>query len=161
MAFKNTVLQEYKDLGAGEVLKSFPHSVTAHDSFEDGLRAGRFAQIKAGVLSNLDGTATPAIVGIPLRKVTGEIADDSVYTKTGLGYDSVAELIDFGYATVEISAGADPKRYDKVNVLNDATVNAGQATEEAVASGIVAAGDVIFWEPKAAGVWLIRFNKYL
>jgi hypothetical protein len=60
---------------------------------------------------------------------------------------------------------AAPSKYDAVNVINTATADAGKATVAAVSTeaplSIISAGDVVFWELKAAGVWLVRFNKYL
>lgn len=162
MAFKTTVAAGIPDIGAGEVIKSAPYDVQAYPNFEEGLLAGRFCQLKAGVVSNMDGTATPKLVGIPRRKVSGEIADVSKYTKTGDGYDSVAEVIELGYTTVQVATGAEPKRHDKVNVINEAdNAENGMATDAEVASGIISAGQVVFWEQKAPGVWLIRFNRYL
>lgn len=162
MAFKNAVLAVNPDLGAGEVIKQSPHNISAFDVFQDGLLAGRFAQLKAGVPSNMDGTATPKLIGIPRRKVTGEIASQSAYTLTSEGFDSVAEIINFGFATVEIADGAEPVKYGVVNVINEAAnAQNGRATDAAIAAGIISAGDMVFWEAKAAGVWLVRFNKYL
>lgn len=162
MAFKNTVAAGIPDLGAGEVIKSAPHDVQAYAKFEEGLKAGRFCRFVGGEVKNLDGTATPKLVGVPHRKVTGEIATESIYTKEGLGYDDVAEVIEFGYTTVEVADAADPKRHDAVNVINeDDNDENGRATEEVVASGIIASNGAVFWEPKSPGVWLIRFNKYL
>lgn len=162
MAFKTTVAAGIPDLGAGEVIKSAPHDVQAYPSFEEGLKAGRFCRFVSGEVKNLDGTATPKLVGVPRRKVTGEIAGSSFYTKQGDGFDSVAEVIEFGYTTVEVATTADPKRHDAVNVINeDDNEENGRATEEAVTTGIISAGAVVFWEQKAPGVWLVRFNRYL
>lgn len=162
MAFKTTVAAGIPDIGAGEVIKSAPYDVQAYEDFEEGLLAGRFCQLKDGVVSNLNGTATPKLIGIPRRKITGEIADTSAYTKTGDGCDSVAEVIELGYTTVQVAAGAEPKRHDKVNVINEAeNAENGMATDAEVASGIISAGQAVFWEQKAPGVWLIRFNRYL
>jgi len=162
MAFKTTVAAGIPDIDAGEVIKSAPYDVQAYVDFEEGLLAGRFCQLKADVVSNMDGTATPKLVGIPRRKVTGEIADVSAYTKIGEGYDSVAEVIELGYATVQVATGAAPKRHTPVNVINEASnAENGMATDAAVATGIISAGNVVFWEQKASGVWLIRFNNYL
>lgn len=160
MAFDNTVLGENLDLPAGEVIKSKPHAVEAFEIFEDGLREGRFAKFDDGSIDNLNGSPTPTIAGIVRRKLTGEIGT-GVYSTTGQEIDQVAEVIDFGYATVEVTATADPAKYDAVNVINDATADAGKATDAAVAAGIISAGDVVFWEQKAANVWLVRINKYL
>lgn len=162
MAFNNTVLQDNLDLPAGEVIKASPYNVSAFEVFEDGLRVGRFAKYDAGSIDNLDGSATPTIAGIVRRKITGEIQEGAgTYLTSGLGIDQVAEMINFGFATVEIADGVEPARYEPVNVLNDATADAGKATNAAVAAGIISAGNVVFWEAKAAGVWLVRINEFL
>jgi len=70
-------------------------------------------------------------------------------------------MINFGFATVTVTDAAAPSKYDAVQYINDATADAGKATEAAVVTGIVSAGDVVFWEQKAAGVWLVRINKFL
>lgn len=160
MAFDNTVLADNQDLPAGEVIKASPHNVSAFEVFEGGLREGRFAKFDAGSIDNLDGSATPTIAGIVRRKITGEIGT-GVYSTSGQEIDQVAEVINFGFATVTVADGVTPAKYEAVNVLNDATADAGKATNAAVAAGIISAGDVVFWEQKAANVWLVRINQFL
>lgn len=160
MSFNNTVLQDNLDLPAGEVIKASPHNVSAFELFENGLVEGRFAKLDSGSVDNLDGSATPTIVGIVKRKVTGEIGT-GIYSTSGQEIDQVAEVINFGFATVTVTDAATPAKYDAVNVINDGTADAGKATDAAVAAGIISAGDVVFWEQKAANVWLVRMNKYL
>ena len=164
MAFKNTVLQDNPDLGAGEVITASPYNVSAFELFEDGLIEGRFCKFDAESIDNLDGSATPVIAGIARRKITGEIGT-GIYSTTGQEIDQVAEVINFGFATVTVTDTASPAKYDAVNVINDGTADAGKATEAAVSAtspfDIISAGDVVFWEQKAAGVWLVRINKFL
>jgi hypothetical protein len=160
MAFKDTTLQDNPDLGAGEVIKASPFNVSAFELFEDGLVAGRFVKYDTGSIDNMDGSASPVVAGIARRKITGEIGT-GIYSTTGQEIDQVAEVINFGFATVTVTDTADPAKYDAVNVINDGTADAGKATEAAVADGIISAGDVVFWEQKATGVWLVRINKYL
>ena len=160
MAFKDTTLQDNPDLGAGEVITASPYNVSAFELFEDGLIEGRFCKFDAESIDNLDGSATPVIAGIARRKITGEIGT-GIYSTTGQEIDQVAEVINFGFATVTVTDTADPSKYDDVNVINDGTADDGKATEAAVADGIISAGDVVFWEQKAAGVWLVRINKFL
>ena len=160
MAFKNTVLQDNPDLGAGEFIAASPYNVSAFELFEDGLVEGRFVKYDTGSIDNMDGSATPVVAGIARRKITGEIGT-GVYSTSGMAIDQVAEVIDFGFATVAVTDAADPARYDAVQFVNATGADAGKATDAAVASGIVSAGDVVFWEPKAAGVWLVRINKFL
>lgn len=162
MAFNNTVLQDNLDLPAGEVIKASPYNVSAFEVFEDGLIEGRFVKYDAGSIDNLDASADPVIAGIARRKITGEIQDSpGVYSTSGLGIDQVAEVINFGFATVTIADGVEPEKYEAVNVINADTADRGKATNAAVAAGIVSAGNVVFWEPKAAGVWLVRMNEFL
>ena len=164
MAFNNTALQSNPDLPAGEVITASPYNVSAFELFEDGLIEGRFCKFDGGQIDNLDASDTPVIAGIVKRKITGEIGT-GIYSTSGMEIDQVAEVINFGFATVTVSGDADPSKYDAVNVINDGTGEDGMATEEAVSvaplDSIISAGDVVFWEQKAAGVWLVRFNKYL
>lgn len=163
MAFDNTTLTDNLDMPAGEVIKSAPHNVSAFEVFEDGLVEGRFVKFDTGSIDNLDASATPVIAGIAKRKITGEIGT-GVYSTSGQEIDQVAEVINFGFATVTVTDTADPSKYDAVNVVNAAGADAGKATDAAVNAGppaIISAGDVVFWEQKAANVWLVRINKFL
>jgi len=160
MAFNNTVLSSTPGLPAGEFIAASPYNVSAFELFEDGLVEGRFAKYDAGSIDNMDASASPLVAGIVRRKITGEIGA-GIYSTSGLEIDQVAEVINFGFATVTVTAAANPSRYDAVNFVNAATADAGKATDAAVGAGIVSAGDVVFWEQKAAGVWLVRINKYL
>jgi len=160
MSFNNAVLQDNPGLPAGEFIAASPYNVSAFELFEDGLVEGRFAKYDAGSIDNMDGSGTPVVAGIARRKITGEIGT-GVYSTSGLAIDQVAEVINFGFATVTVTATAAPSRYDSVQFVNAASADAGKATDAAVASGIVSAGDVVFWEQKAAGVWLVRINKFL
>jgi hypothetical protein len=160
MAFTDAVLADNADLPAGEVIKASPYNVSAFEVFEDGLFEGRFCKFDTGSIDNLDSSATPTIAGIVRRKITGEIGT-GIYSTSGQEIDQVAEVINFGFATVTTSAAADPAKYDAVQVVNGGGAEDGMATEEAVAVGIINVGDVVFWEQKAANVWLVRINKFL
>lgn len=154
MAFGNTVLSEHVDLMAGEVLKSKPHNVEAFELFEDGLVEGRFCRYDQAddTIKNLSGSATPQIAGVVRRKITGEIGD-GVYSTSGQEIDQVAEVINFGWATVTVTDQADPSKYDQVYVVNDGTDDAGKATNDA---GELEVPACMFWEEKQDGVWLVR-----
>jgi hypothetical protein len=160
MSFANTVLQDNPDLGAGEFIAASPYNVSAFELFEDGLVEGRFVKYDTGSIDNMDGSASPVVAGIARRKITGEIGT-GIYSTTGQEIDQVAEVINFGFATVAVTDAATPAKYGSVQFVNATGADAGKATDAAVASGIVSAGDVVFWEPKAAGVWLVRINKFL
>jgi hypothetical protein len=160
MSFANTVLQDNPDLGAGEFIAASPYNVSAFELFEDGLVEGRFVKFDTGSIDTMDGSASPVVAGIARRKITGEIGT-GIYSTTGQEIDQVAEVINFGFATVAVTDAATPAKYGSVQFVNGTGADAGKATDAAVASGIVSAGDVVFWEPKAAGVWLVRINKFL
>lgn len=160
MAFNNTVLQEAPDLGAGEVIKSKPNNTEAFEVFQDGLIEGRFVKYDSGSIDLLDASATPVIAGIAKRKVTGEIGS-GVYSTSGQEIDQVAEVINFGYATVTVTDAAAPSKYDPVYVINLDSAESGKATQDNAASGALLVDDVVFWEAKASGVWLVKINKYL
>lgn len=152
MAFNNTTLDENLDLPAGEVLKSSPSNVSAFEVFENGLVEGRFAKFDSGSVDNLDASATPVLAGIVRRKITGEIGT-GVYSTTGAEIDQVAEVINFGFATVTVTDAATPAKYDQVYTVNAATADAGKATDD---SGQLIVPGAIFWEEKQSGVWLVR-----
>jgi len=154
MAFNETVLAKHADMLAGEVLKSKPHNVEAFEQFEDGLMEGRFCRYDPtdNEVKNLSGTATPVIAGVARRKITGEIGE-GVYSTSGQEIDQVAEVINFGWATVKVTDAADPDKYDQVYVVNDGTDDAGKATNDA---GELEVPGAVFWEEKQDGVWLVR-----
>lgn len=158
MAFDNAVLAEVNGSLAGEVITQSPHNVSAFEIFEDGLVEGRFVKYDTGSIDNLDASATPLIAGIAKRKITGEIGT-GVYSTSGQEIDQVAEVANFGFATVAVTDAAAPSKYDPVYTVNAATADAGKATEDA--TGTLAVADVVFWEPKGAGVWLVRMAQYL
>jgi len=152
MAFNNTVLADNPDLGAGEVLYNSPHNVSVFEQFEDGLVEGRFCKYDTGQADNLDGSATPTIAGIVKRKITGEIGE-GVYSTSGREIDQVAEVINFGWATVTVTDAASPAKYGQVYTVNDGTTDAGKATSD---SGELEVPGCVFWEEKATNVWLVR-----
>ena len=154
MAFNITVIDAHVDLMAGEVLKSKPHNVEAFELFADGLMEGRFCRFDAtdDTIKNLSGSATPTIAGITRRKPTGEIGT-GVYSTSGPEIDQVAEIINFGWATVKVTDAADPSKYDQVYTVNDNSDDAGKATNDA---GELEVTGAIFWEEKQDNVWLVR-----
>lgn len=152
MSFNNTTLGDNLDMPAGEVLRSSPSNVSSFELFENGLVEGRFAKFAAGQVDNLDSSATPVLAGVVKRKLTGEIGS-GVYSTTGAEIDQVAEIINFGFATVTVTSAATPAKYDQVYTVNAATADAGKATDD---SGQLIVPGAIFWEEKAANVWLVR-----
>lgn len=161
MAFANTVLSDNPDLPAGEVIKASPHNVSAFEVFQDGLIEGRFCKFDAGSIDNLDASATPTIAGIVRRKVTGEVnavGTPGVYSTSGQEIDQVAEVINFGFATVTVTDTADPAKYGAVYVSNTDDADRGKASD---LDTLLEVPGVVFWEQKAANVWLVRINQFL
>ena len=152
MAFNNTALQSNPDLPAGEVIKASPYNVSAFELFEDGLIEGRFCKFDGGQIDNLDASDTPIIAGIVKRKITGEIGT-GIYSTSGMEIDQVAEVINFGFATVTVSGDAVPSKYAQVYTVNEESDDAGKATDS---SGETIVNGAVFWEEKKAGVWLVR-----
>jgi len=152
MAFNNATLQDSPDLPAGEVITASPYNVSAFELFEDGLVEGRFCKFDTGRIDNLDASGTPVIAGIVKRKITGEIGT-GIYSTSGMEIDQVAEVINFGFATVTVTGTADPSKYDQVYTVNAASVDAGKATESSAETIVNGA---VFWEEKKTGVWLVR-----
>jgi len=144
MSFTNTTLQDSPDLGAGEVITASPYNVSAFERFEDGLIEGRFCKFDEGSIDNLDASGTPVIAGIVKRKITGEIGT-GIYSTSGMEIDQVAEVINFGFATVTVADGANPSKYDQVYTVNADSVDAGKATDS-LAETIVKGA--VFWEER-------------
>jgi len=160
MAFKSAVLPNNPDLPAGEVIKASPYNVSVFELFEDGLIEGRFCQFASGSINNLNASAAPIVAGVVRRKITGEVGT-GIYSTTGAEVDNVAEVINFGFATVTVTDAAAPARLDPVYAINLDTAERGKATQDSAATGAEALEDVVFWEQKTAKVWLVRISKYL
>lgn len=160
MAFANTVLEQIPDLVAGEFIAASPYNCSAFEVFEEGLIPGRFAKFDTGSIDNLDNSATPVIAGVVRRKIASALENDT-YTKLGIAPDQVAEVINFGFATVEVPAGVTPAKFGQVYAVNAAGsgVDFGKATT--VSTNNVAVPGCVFWEAKAANVWLVLIPAYL
>jgi hypothetical protein len=158
MAFNDTVLEQVPDLVAGEFIAASPYNCAAFEVFEEGLIPGRFAKFDTGSIDLLDTSATPVIAGVVRRKIASAI-ENANYTKLGIAPDQVAEVVNFGFVTVEVLAGDTPAKYQQVYAVNTAGANLGKATETATSNAIVPG--CVFWEAKATNVWLVLVPKYL
>jgi hypothetical protein len=155
MAFDDTVLSEYNELGSGEVLASMPNVIQAFETFEDGLVQGRFCKYDTGSVDNLDGSAIPTLAGVTVRDITQATAANTYdSTRTPAG-DDVAMVCNFGYITVDVVSGLDPApaKYDQVYTVNATGADSGKATND---SGQLEVLGAIFWEEKADNVWVVR-----
>lgn len=158
MAFNDTVLTAIPDLVAGEFIAASPYNCSAFEVWEEGLVPGRFVKYDAGSIDLLDTSATPVIAGVVRRKIASAL-ENATYTKLGIAPDQVAEIVNFGFVTVEVLAGDTPTRFQQVYAVNTAGANLGKATEVSTNNAIVPG--CVFWEAKAANTWLVLIPQYL
>lgn len=155
MAFTSAV-NVLQNVDGGELQTTSSYGVTAYTSYQDNLNVGRFAQMKAGVVSNLDATATPDLVGVVLRDIGGALEDG-----TALSGVSAVDVCDFGRVTVYAATGAAPTVGSAVYVINAVGVDAGKVTQNSEATGAVAVTDAVFYKEIKSGVWTITLKKYM
>lgn len=158
MSFNKAVLAAVPDIGSGHVIAASPHNVSAFEVWEEALVPGRFAKSDAGSIDLLDASATPVIAGVLRRKIASAL-ENANYTKLGIAPDQVAEVVNFGFVTVDVVAGQSPARFGQVYAVNATGADSGKATT--VALNNAAVPGCVFWESKAVNVWLVLVPKYL
>ncbi len=151
----NTILEDANGLESGEIFGSHVNNTDAFKTFESGLIKGRFAKYDTGSVDNMDGSATPTIIGVVARDLTSSLAK-STYDTT----DDIANVHNFGYMTVDVVSGLTPVKYGVVYAEN-AGVNAGADYGKATTlnTGNVLVADVDFWKEIKTNVWVVRFKK--
>jgi len=167
MAFTDGVLDEVIQIEEGEVITTSPNNVDNYDKFEDGLKIGLFAKLDTGSVDNLDGSATPVLIGVPKRKINKAI-DSEVYVSVpvnGLA-DANADVCNFGRVTVVMSdlaiAAATAAEGDQVYVVNSATPGlAGKVTDNSIETDALIVPDCTFKREKQSGIWVVTIQKYL
>lgn len=162
--FKNAVLTESPDIGAGEVLKSKPYVTEAWAHVSDqGIVGGRLVQAK---LENVGGAdrvrfgsliagETPQIVGVCSRRIASEAELGGYFTVSN---ETMAEVHIYGFMTVEVDPAVDEElmRYQPVYGVTTEGETLGCATNDTTAAAFP---DAIFWEHKQPGVWMIAVTK--
>jgi len=171
MAFTEGTLTEVIQVEEGEVISTSPHNIDSYDKFEDGLVIGRFAKLDAGSVDNLDGSATPLIVGVPKRKTNKDLASGVYISDPASGSiagltDKVADIVNFGRATVVMSdlaiAAGTAIEGAQVYVVNSADpLLAGKVTDNSLEAGALIATGVTFKEEKQSGIWIVTMKNYL
>lgn len=164
MSFTNGTIEAVVDLAEGEVIASSPHNIDAFDKFEDGLKVGHFAKLDTGSVDNLDGSATPLIIGVPKRKINKAI-DSQVYNSVadinGLK-DANADVATFGRITVAATSASVPTEGAPVFVINAAAnPDNGKVTQNSGETGALAVVGAVFKEEKSSDVWVITIQNYL
>lgn len=148
MSFPNSPTNDLQALGGGERFASTIAILTA-DDFEDGLRVGRFAQIAAGRLDNMDGTATPNIAGVVLRNVSTPVEDG---TTLDADLYHQADYARGGFVTVDVKDGeTPPAMFGAVYVSNAGDADDGLATSTDTDLTVNAE----FIREVQVGVWLV------
>ena len=84
MAFTDPYTANPEQIGSGVTTEAYTFNALATTNFQDGITVGRFAQLKAGVLSDMDATATPTVAGVVKREARYPITTDSTIA-TGIG----------------------------------------------------------------------------
>lgn len=151
MGFSDSIKQR-TGAGAGEashILYADTHNI---NQWQDGIKIGRIAQLKAGVVSDMDGTTNPVIVGAVIKEVNA-IEDGMTYNKVSM---KQINTLYAGKISVEVKTGDTPARFGKVYVDNSSAGEYGKVTTDSV-NGIPM--DAIFVAEEQAGVWSIRINK--
>lgn len=148
MAFATGYLANPNKVGSGERYDVKSDVVLSASTFEDSLVVGRFAKMASGSLDNLDGSATPVIAGVVLRKGSNPIESGSV---VDADLYSVVEYGRSGLFTVEAKAGEVPVKFGAVYASNAAT-HYGKAT----VTGTDIATRAEYIETIDTNVWLVR-----
>jgi len=150
MAFSSSVTNDIPAVGSGERFGSVNVNISFTD-FEDSLKIGRFAKIDTGSIDNMDGSATPTIAGVVLRKVSRAVEDEGV-VDTDL-YSQI-EVLRSGLVTVDVKDGESPSKLGRVYVSNDGDANDGLAT----ATDTDVAVNAEFIHEVKDNVWLVYVN---
>jgi len=161
MAFSDTVQNEISGVGAGETGQGAKIELSTID-YESGLKIGRFAKIDAGVLSNLDGSATPVIAGVVTRRITDSLENPGVVSEDLPYYlgDPNQTFLRQGLVTVQLSAASGtPTQFGAVYATNEAA-NVDNGNVSTVDDGTTDAVDAEFIKlmPKTTDIWQIRLK---
>lgn len=167
MAFNDGVLPEVVQIDEGEILATSPYNVDSFDKFEDGLKIGLFAKLDSGSVDNLDGSATPLLVGVPKRKINKAIGSDTYISTPVNGLaDKVADVCNFGRITAVMTAtavaAATAVEGDQVYVINGvANADNGKVTNNSGETEALIVTGAVFNREKKSGIWVVTIQNYL
>lgn len=150
MAFSTGYLGDPQKVGGGERFGS-SNIILTSDTFEDDLKVGRFAKLDTGQIDNMDGSATPVIAGVVLRKASNAVEDAA--TIDSALFDEV-EYMRQGLVAVDVKTGETPTLFERVYVSNAGDANDGLAT----ATNTDVAVNAEFIMEIQTDVWLIYVN---
>ena len=152
MTFPTGYLADMNKVGSGEI-HGGGHVILSSSSFADGLTIGRFAQLLAGVVSNMNNTATPNVLGVVKRMVSYALEAGS---NISAAYNSQIDYVTAGLVTVDAVAETAPARGVKVYAYNGATLaDNGKVTATSGGNIDVAA---TFVQVVSPNVWLVQIK---
>ena len=146
MSFTTGYLADIQKVGAGEK-QGQAHTILTFDTFESGLKQGRFCKLDTGSIDNLDGSATPVIPGVVLRNPASPV--ESGYAISTDYYNQV-EVVHCGLVTIDVASGETPAAFGRVYAKN--------TTGEATATSSDIETNATFIEEIKSGVWLIMMQ---
>ena len=133
-------------------------SIKPYVDFEDGLPMGLIVQLKAGVLSALDGTADAVIAGVSKFDMSRTIEEGAVYTSNALVHYDLVNVIEMGIVSIPLATGAAPTEKAPVYYINDGA-DAGKVTQDSGATNAVLLQYAEFYrEVKEDAIWQIRLR---
>lgn len=147
MSFPTGYLADPTDVGGGERFGS-NLVILGTDTFENGLKVGRFAKLDTGSIDNFDGSATPVVAGVVLRDVANAIEAGGTIDED---YYSDIAYMRQGLVSVDVKTGETPAPFGRVYASNDGDVNDGLAT----ATNTDVDTNAEFIQEVKPGTWLI------
>lgn len=124
MTFSTGFLADPQGTNSGELVGQ-NHIVLSAETFEDGLKVGRFAKLDTGSIDNFDGSATPVVAGVVKRYIYNSTEDANLLDQDN---HTFIEYIREGLVTVQVKSGDTPALLDRVFISNDGDANDGLAT---------------------------------
>jgi hypothetical protein len=151
MAFATGYLADPAKVRGGERFGNTNIILSAARGDWSGINVGRYAQVKAGIIEDMDGTATPTIAGVVLRLAANAVEDGSVLDSNLFDH---MEYLRQGLVTVDVKAGETaPSLFGAVQASNAGDANDGLA----VATGGIDTNSE-FLRVVAPNVWLVRLK---
>jgi hypothetical protein len=151
MSFATGYLSDPNKVQGGESYNEAGVDLSA-TTFENGLKVGRFAKLDTGSVDNMDGSATPVIVGVINRDDANAVEDGGTYNTDTVSQISYRRE---GLVSVNAVSGASLTFGQQVFASNVGDANDGLADDGA---GIATTAEFI--EEITSGVWLVRLGAY-
>lgn len=151
MSFPNRPTNEVAPIGSGVATDIYNQLVLSFDTYEDELRAGRFAKLDSGSLDNLDGSASPVVAGVVLRNTNNPIEDGATFEQNFFAH---VDTLRHGIVTVDVVDADTPVKFGTVYAVNASGSGAdfGKATTNSTNNVEINAEWI---EEVTSGVWTI------